>query len=398
MTAKIVQKFLCQKFNFAYDKIEVGHSPYIVVANHLTNWDPLLIAMSFKKSMYYLASDYVYRVGFKSKLLRFFFSPIARARSALETTGVLTIFKRLRDKCNICIFAEGNNSFDGETGAIQSSIGRLIKRAGVALVTYRFTGTYFSFPRWSRFVHRGKSEGRLVKIYSPQQLAQMSEEEIYEVIKNDIYVNAYDEQRKNPIAFPGRKLAEYLETALYCCPQCRQFSTMKSSGALFFCTCGFKVRYTEYGFFQHIDKKDPPPFNTILEWSKWQKTEIDKLAEKVVSSGSKLPIFTDSAQKLYATKRASYNTFIARGSLQLYSDRISIVKKNGKTFDFPLDSIADISVILKMALNFSTVDGRIFEIHSFRPTSATKYLQMIKAIKAIKEMENSAKAVDAEAS
>ena len=387
-SAKLLRKFLCHKFNFEYDKIEVGHSPYIVIANHLTNWDPLLIAMSFKKSMYYLASDYVYRVGFKSKLLRFLFSPIARARSALETTGVMTIFRRLRENCNICIFAEGNNSFDGETGVIQSSIGRLVKRAGVTLVTYRFTGTYFSFPRWSRFMHRGKSEGRLVEIYSPERLATMSEDEIYEVIKKDIYVNAYEEQEKNPVVFRGKNPAEYLETALYCCPVCRQFSTMRSAGSLFFCDCGFKVHYNEYGFFElpnedssNTAAQTAPPFTTILDWSKWQKKEITKLAEEMLKLDNNVPIFTDPNQKLYTTKRASHNTFLAKGSLYLYNDRISFVKKNSETIEFPLDTIVDITVILKMAINFSTVDGKLYELHSTHPMSATKYLEMIKTIK-----------------
>jgi len=379
--AVVLRKFLCHKFNFEYDKVEVGYSPYIVIANHLTNWDPLLIAMSFKKSMYYLASDYVYRVGFKSKLLRFLFSPIARARSALETSGVMTIFRRLREKCNICIFAEGNNPFDGETGAIQPTIGRLIKRAGVALVTYRFTGTYFSFPRWSRFMHRGKSEGRLVQIYSPEKLAAMTEDEISEAIKNDIYVNAYEEQKKNPLAFRGKRPAEYLETALYCCPKCRQFSTLKSKGARLFCKCGFQVVYNDYGYFEIPGKKEQPPFTTILDWSKWQKKEITKLAEEMLKLDNNVPIFTDPNQKLYTTKRASHNTFLAKGSLYLYNDRISFVKKNSETIEFPLDTIVDITVILKMAINFSTVDGKLYELHSTHPMSATKYLEMIKTIK-----------------
>ena len=378
----ILRKFVCHKFNFEYDKVEVGYSPYIVISNHLTNWDPILIALSFKKSMYFLASDYVYRVGFKSKLLRFFYSPIARARSALETSGVMTIFKRLRDKCNICIFAEGNNPFDGETGEVQPSIGRLIKRAGVALVTYRFTGTFFSFPRWSRFMHRGKSEGRLVEIYSPEKLAAMSEEEIHAAITRDIYVNAYKDQEKNQIAFRGKRPAEYLETALYCCPKCRQFSTLKTRGARLFCKCGFQVLYNEFGSFETPGKGEPPPFTTILDWSKWQKNQITKLAEKMLSLDHNVPIFTDPHLRLYTIKRARYNTFLAKGSLYLYNNRISFVKKNSQTIEFPLDTIVDLSVVLKMAILFSTTDGKLYEIHSSQPMSATKYLEMIKTIKA----------------
>jgi len=259
----------------------------------------------------------------------------------------------------------------------------LIKRAGVALVTYRFTGTYFSFPRWSRFMHKGKSEGRLVQIYSPEKLATMTEDEISEAIKQDIYVNAYEEQKRNPIVFRGKRPAEYLETALYCCPKCRQFSTLKSKDARLFCKCGFQVVYNDYGYFEFPGKKEQPPFTTILDWSKWQKSEITKLAEDIRTFDSNVPIFTDPNQKLYTTKRASHNTFLAKGSLYLYKDRISFVKKNSETIEFPLDTIVDITVILKMAINFSTVDGKLYELHSTHPISATKYLEMIKTIKAL---------------
>jgi hypothetical protein len=75
------------------------------------------------------------------------------------------------------------------------------------------------------------------------------------------------------------------------------------------------------------------------------------------------------------------------------------VKKNSKTIEFPLEDIVDISVILKNALNFSTADGKLFEIHSAKPTSATKYLEMIKTLKlALQEKANTEKMFDAAAS
>jgi len=386
-SAFVLRKFLCHRFNFDYDIVDVGYSPYIVISNHLTNWDPLLIAMSFKKSMYYLASDVVYRLGVKSKLLRFLFSPIARARSALETSGVLTIFKRLRGKANICIFAEGNNSFDGETGEVQPSIGKLIKRAGVAMVTYRFTGTYFSLPRWSRFLRRGKSEGRLVQIYSPEELASMSEEDIYEAIKKDIYANAYEDQAKNMVAYRGKKPAESLETALYCCPKCLQFSTLKSKDARLFCKCGFQVLYNDYGYFELPDGETAPPFTTVLDWARWQRSELSTLAQKMLSLDSGQPIFSDHNLRLYIIKRASYNTFITKGSLYLYNNRLSFVRKNSETIEFPLETIADLSVIFKTNIIFSTSDGKLYEIHSNYPMNAVKYLEMIKTVKAIKTVK-----------
>jgi 1-acyl-sn-glycerol-3-phosphate acyltransferase len=372
-------------FNFEYDAIDAGHSPYIVISNHLTNFDPLLIGLSFRKLMYYVASDHVLRSGFKGKLLNFLMSPIARAKTMQETQTVITIFRRLKENCNICIFAEGTTSFDGETGEVQRSIGKLVKRAGVALVTYRFTGSYFTFPRWARFIHRGRMQGRLVCIYSPEKIASMTEDEIYDAIMKDIYANAYAEQEKSPVMFRGKKPAEYLETVLYCCPECRQFSTLKSRDDTLFCKCGFKVRYNESGYFETPGGKEPPPLASILDWAKWQRQEINALAVKMENFDINTPVFTDDDQQLFQIARASHNTLIAKGKLTLFKDRLSVIEKSGKAAEFPLDNIADIGIITMMTIIFSTNENKVFEVHSKHPRSALKYMELFRAIKKLEE-------------
>jgi len=379
----LLRRYFARKFNFEYDTINTDSSPYIVVSNHVTNWDPILIGLSFGRSMYYVATDQVLRMGLKSKILAFLFSPIARTKTVNETQTVITIFKRLRDKCNICIFAEGNSSFDGETCEIQPSIGKLIKRAGVTLVTYRFTGSYFTFPRWARFIRRGKMEGRLAQIYSPEKIASMSEDEIYQAIKNDINVSAYAEQEKNPVAFRGKKRAEYLETVLYCCPKCGQFSTLTSRGDILSCACGFKIRFNEFGYFETQDKNGEPPLKTITEWVKWQRNKIDVLAGDIKNLDGGVPIFTDDNQKLFEVERASRNLFIAKGKLCFYKDRLSLTTVSGQIIDFPLETINEMSGFAMMRIIFSTNDHKIFEIHSKHPRSALKYLDIFKAFKSI---------------
>jgi 1-acyl-sn-glycerol-3-phosphate acyltransferase len=374
-------QFLCRravekKFNFKYDIIKPEQSPYIVIANHLTNWDPVLIGLSFPKSMYFVASDHILRMGFISKVLEFAVSPIARVKTAQEIQTVISIFKRLRDKCNVCIFTEGSTSFDGVSSEIQPSIGKLVKKAGVTLVTYKFTGSYFTFPRWARFVHKGKMEGRLVQIYSPEKIASMSEEEIYNAVKNDIYVDAYEEQEKNPVSFKGKNPAEHLETTLYCCPKCRQFGTMTSRDDLLSCSCGFKVRYNEYCYFEIPDSEEQPPFKTIKDWVKWERNEICALIKKETDA----PLFTDENQELFEIARASHNTLIAGGKLCLYKDRLSLVSETGQVYDFPLNEIIEIGVITMMTIVFAT-KHKVYEIHSEHPRSALKYMDIFNTIK-----------------
>ena len=375
----ILYRPLARKFSFKCDDIKVEHSPYIVIANHLTNWDPLLIGMSFRKNMYYVASDHILRMGLKSKILEFVIAPIARAKTAQETQTVINIFRRLKAKCNICIFAEGTTSFDGKTGDVPPSMAKLVKRAGVALVTYRFTGAYFTIPRWTRNVRKGKMEGRLVRIYSPDEIASMSEDEIYQAIIKDIYVNAYDDQEKNKQAFRGKNLAEHLETILYCCPECKQFGTLKSCNDILSCVaCGFKVRYNEYGYFEAPNSSGKPPeFKTILDWVKWEREEINALALKDLNADGALPVplFTDEDQELYETARASHNILISKGKLEFSRNKLSVGQ-----VEFSLDEIIEMGVITMKTVVFAVKD-KVYEIHSKHPRSALKYMDIFNVLK-----------------
>jgi len=371
----LLRSFIARKFNFYYDKIKPIKPPYIVISNHLTNWDPLFIGISFARNMYYVATDQVLRMGLKSRILDFFFAPIPRVKTMQETQTVISIFRRLKEKGNVCIFAEGNASYDGETCEVQPSIGKLIKRAGVSLVTYRFTGSYFTFPRWARFMRRGKMEGRLIQIYNPEKIASMSEGEIYKAIIKDISVSAYAQQEKAPAAFHGKKRAEYLETVLYCCPNCRRIGTLKSCDDELSCSCGFKTRYSEYCYFEGAVL-----FKTITEWAAWQKKEIEALALKLKNYDSNTAVFSDDSQSLYEAVRATSTTLIAEGKLSLFKDRLSLAANEG-TYDFPFEKIADMSGFAMTRIVFSTNDHKLYEIHSRHPRSALKYLDIFNAVK-----------------
>jgi 1-acyl-sn-glycerol-3-phosphate acyltransferase len=374
----IVRRFIAPKFNFKGEAVNVDQSPYIVLSNHVTNWDPVLINISFKEQMYFVASDQIYRMGFKSKLIKFLQSPIPIAKTTQEIQTIIDILNCLRKKCNVCIFPEGNTTSDGETLEIQPSISKLIKKAKVTLITYRFTGGFFTKSKWARFTHKGKMEGRLVQIYSPEKIASMSEDEIHEVIKKDLYVNAYAEQEKERIAYQGQNPAEYLETILYCCPKCKEFSALKSDNDLFFCTCGYKVRYNDYGYFESLND-EPPVFTTILDWARWQRKELNTIADNIDNLDSNTPIITDDEQTLIEVAKASHNTFIAKGKLCLYKDRLSVTSQD-QCVEFPIKSIVNLTVFARMRIIFSA-NNKLYEIHSEYQRSAIKYADAFKALK-----------------
>ena len=78
----LVTPYLKWKFNI--ESIPVGDisGPCIILSNHNTDFDPLLIALSFPRQMYFVASEHIFRWGLASKLIARGVMPCAQARAA----------------------------------------------------------------------------------------------------------------------------------------------------------------------------------------------------------------------------------------------------------------------------------------------------------------------------
>ena len=200
--------------------------PFLLLANHVTAVDPVLICTSFRQQMYIVASEHLMQKGFGSRLLRFLFAPIARRKGDTAVTTVKQMLSYLKAGYNVCVFPEGTCSFDGTNPPFLPTIGKVAKAAKVSLVTYRFTGGYFTLPRWGRGIRRGAYAGHTVRIYSPDELKTMSDGEINAHIRADLEENAYARQAQNPVAYRSRRRAELLESAFFLCPQCRRVGTL----------------------------------------------------------------------------------------------------------------------------------------------------------------------------
>ena len=162
------------KFGFTSEVSRV-RGPFLLMSNHVTNWDPILVACSFPEQAYFVTSEHLLRAGLGGKLVGWLQSPIPRQKSGNAATTVLTMMRYLRRGLNVCVFPEGNRTWDGVTAEFLPSIAKLARTSGAALVTYKLTGGYFASPRWAgNSIRRGKMHGATVRVYSPEELRAMS--------------------------------------------------------------------------------------------------------------------------------------------------------------------------------------------------------------------------------
>ena len=164
--------------NYSYTLGPKIEGPCLILSNHVTDFDPILVGLSFPEHMYYVAGENVMRMGFLSKIVTRYASVIQRVKGTTDAEAALQILRTLRKGRNVCMFAEGNRTFTGETLPIAPATAKLVKMARSTLVTYRLTGGYLSTPRWSTHRRKGRMTGAPVGVYPPEELKKMSEAEI----------------------------------------------------------------------------------------------------------------------------------------------------------------------------------------------------------------------------
>ena len=352
----IIKRYL----KFRFDKQKGPDAPSLIISNHNTDFDPIMVAMGFSRHMYFLASEHAFRNGFASRLLKFAFMPIPINKTRFDLNAIKEMVRRIKAGANVCIFAEGDRSFNGLTSKLAVSTAKLVKTSGADLITYRLEGGYFTTPRWSESVRRGGITGNMINRYPAAEIRKMSDEYLLSLIEADIYEDAYERQKETPLSYNGKNLAESIETALYICPGCGMIGTIHSKNNRFFCDCGLAGEYAESGLL----KGGALPFSTVTQWDLWQ---AGQLAEIIKDAGDK-PICTDEGQQLFIVDPAVGKTPVGEGSMLI--DRNAFHCAGNA---FPLDQIEQIEIVGQRKLLFSVKGGAMYEVQSAAPRSALKY-------------------------
>lgn len=345
-------------FRFRHEDYSL-EQPTLVVCNHVTNFDVILASLCFPGyHLHFVASEHMFRKGLISAFLRYAFDPISRRKGVTGADTAMACLRKLKAGKSVFIFAEGETSWDGRTQEIFPGIGRMARISGARLLTYRLEGGYLSAPRWGQGIRRGKIQGRIAGIYSPDQLKTMKPEEIDDQICKDLYEDAWQRQMQNPVAYRSNRRAETMEAVLFICPRCEQYSTLKSRKNTLSCTCGLKADVTPFG-----DFANSKPFRNLAHWDAWQRQKF----EKQMSLGN-LPPLADPNISLYALQEEHHSQqLLTTGTLRLQQDVLQIGNEQ-----FPLASISGMGLVMGNGLVFHA-DGRYLELRAKQKRCLRKY-------------------------
>ena len=359
----LVIVFLYLKFGYTFKTAKNLPENFIVLSNHNTDFDPLFLGVSFKDSIRFVASEHISRWKFAFKFVDHIFSPIMRPKGTNAASTVKEMLRTLRGGDNVCMFAEGARSWNGVTAPILPSTGKVVKSSRCALVTYKIIGGYFCSPLWSKGgTRRGKIHGEVVNIYSAEDVSKMSVDDINRIINTDLYEDAYSRQAVENNKYKGKRLAEKMESMVFCCPSCKSVDSLHSSKDTVCCKeCNSKFVYDEYGNISGVEYKNVKELFAFLK-------------DKALDDAHNNVTYTSDFAKIISVSN-HVETVVSEGKLFLSSEIVSCGDKIIQICD-----IDDFAMHGRNALVLSTKDA-YYEILVSEDTSALKFFMLYQAYK-----------------
>ena len=336
---------------------------YLILFNHQTAFDQFFVSMAFYRPIYYVASEDLFSKGWVSSLIRFLVNPIPIKKQATDLKAVMTCMRVAKEGGTIAMAPEGNRTFSGKTEYMNPAVARLAQKLKLPIAIFRIDGGYGVHPRWADDVRKGKMKAYVSRVIEPEEYLKLSADDFYTLITQELYIN----EAVADACFTHKNSAEYLERAMYVCPNCGLSEFYSEKDITECIKCGMKIQYLPTKELKGVDKEFS--FRFVNDWYEYQKDFVNKLNP---SDYIKTPMYTDHAHLseviLYQKKIPMWDAAIS-----LYGDRYVI--KGEEELILPFDNISAVSVLGRNKLNIYYGD-KLYQIKSDKHFNALKYVNM----------------------
>lgn len=352
---------------------------YLVLFNHQTAYDQFFVGLAFNCAVYYVASEDLFSMGPLSRLIEFLVKPIPIKKQTNDPRAVINCIKVAKEGGTIALAPEGNRTFDGRTCYIKPAIASLARHLGLPIAFFKIEGGYGVHPRWSDVVRGGGMTAGVTRVLEPEEYAKMTDEELLAVITAELWQNEAVADKE----YTHDRLAEYLERAVYVCPDCG-LSEFESEKDVITCKrCGKKVRYLPTKELSGINCDFP--FRFVADWYGYQCDFVNSLDLPAMSDEA---IYTDTASfdkvLVYDRKLPMYE----RAEISLFKDRIT-VSSGENTHTFLFDELSAVTVLGKNKINLY-YGKELYQISGNARLCALKYVNLYYRYQNIKKGDENA--------
>ena len=342
------------QFSYDYDPETIKNQPTILLSSHASRLEFIYTIYGFGRSDVNLVCGYqnILKKGIYGIMLKL--GVISKYLYQPDVLCVKNMIRVLKHGGAIGLFPEGIQSTSGSTHPINPATTQLIKRSGANIVVCTTRGAYLATNRYSSDRKKGYIGVNYSLLFTPEQLEEASEEQIYKMLLEKISYNDFAFNKVARHKYVGKlPNAAGIDKILYKCPDCKAEHTLRVEGEHVICeSCGFGVRINEY--YDMVDARGNSCPSDIDDWYKWQRAcvreEIESDGFKLSLSGSLCTLKLDKLRKSPKDRQ-----LLSVGRASLTKSGLSFTGElNGESvnFDFDAKSVYSITFSTKGFLEF----------------------------------------------
>ena len=345
-------------------KISKGES-VVVLSNHQTDYDPILIHLSFNRLLRTVATDNIFKKGISNWFIRKM-GGIPKRKGIVDVRSSNELLELANNNGSLLLFPEGNRSYADFQYYISERVAKTIKKFNSTLILFNINGGFGRYPRWGNTPRKGKFYGEIVRSIPYSEYKDMDDDELSKLIINSIKV--FDSESHE--LYKSDKKAEYLERMFFVCPKCSSISSLRSEGDLIKCSsCGLEVKYNED---LTLTSEDPSfKYHRLVEWYNHQKRWVSNYKPNLERK-----VFCDIDVTLKTSNPFEKSTLVYKGEMSLYPDRLVFGKEE---FVYPIKDISVSSPVSGRKLVFTYLDKE-YEVRGNKRFNALKYVLMLKKL------------------
>lgn len=160
------------------------HGPTVLVCNHESHLDPLLVGVYCPRIICYFARDTLFKGLFGALIRSYDAIPVDQEKSALA--GLRVTLGRVKMGDAVLVFPEGTRSYDGRMQPIKGGFITLVRRGKAALLPVGIDGPFEAMP----IGKSGVTPRKIAIVYGQsipfEELAEKTDQELMHLVEQGI--------------------------------------------------------------------------------------------------------------------------------------------------------------------------------------------------------------------
>lgn len=271
------------KRKYIRNELKGKKGPIVLLANHECSLDFInLIGITREMMTFTISRSYYDTLPKRGIVDKLGMIPKQQFQSSVKDVAKMT--GAIKRNKILVIFPAGLMTEDGKSTPVPETTYKFLKFLNADVYVAKSIGTYFNNPKWGKGLRKGRTYLDVYKLFSKEELALTSDDQVKEKVVEALDFDAYEDQEKYMVKYKKASLIEGLQNVLYKCPNCgEEYSISVIDKHTLGCNkCGYQERADKYGFL-HNDRGIGKEYRHV---SKWSKFIYDDLKKKIISGES----------------------------------------------------------------------------------------------------------------